>query len=299
MRQFSSKVKSEIITSSLDTKLDKLAFLSSYVRVAATIGLVGKNKSVSITSDKKLLEFLDVLLDDVTVGADVPTDNYDKNNGTELKITGDNATNLLMILKIFSQHKNGDLEYQPSIHSDFLENSPIATLKGFFVGCGSLTITNNFHLEFNFTNGYLASDCQMLLSNLGINAKLLARDERFVVYLKKAENIANTLTMLGAENSALKIVHESITRETSSLINRRLNCDMYNIEKHIASANSQIEAIKSLEKNGKLKTLSPILQETAKLRLDNPDSTLAELAELAKVSKSGFKHRLDKLMQLV
>ena len=68
----------------------------------------------------------------------------------------------------------------------------------------------------------------------------------------------------------------------------------------VAAAQTQIEAIHRLEERGMLPSLPAKLQETAKLRVDNPESTLSELAALCDppVSKSALNHRLRKLVEL-
>ena len=56
-------------------------------------------------------------------------------------------------------------------------------------------------------------------------------------------------------------------------------------------------AIEALEKSGKLDRLPEKLQQTARLRLEHPELSLAQLAELCDppVSKSCMNHRLRKL----
>ena len=44
--------------------------------------------------------------------------------------------------------------------------------------------------------------------------------------------------------------------------------------------------------------LSPKLRETAEIRLENPEATLGELAEMSGISKSGLSHRFSKIRQL-
>ena len=47
-----------------------------------------------------------------------------------------------------------------------------------------------------------------------------------------------------------------------------------------------------------LEGLNKQLQETAKARINNPDATLEELAEMQGVSKSCMNHRLRKLNEI-
>ena len=83
-------------------------------------------------------------------------------------------------------------------------------------------------------------------------------------------------------------------------VNRKVNCETANLNKTIDAAVKQIEAIKILQKENRLKDLSPSLQEIATLRIENPDASLAELgAMLSKpIGKSGVNHRLKAIEKL-
>ena len=64
-------------------------------------------------------------------------------------------------------------------------------------------------------------------------------------------------------------------------VNRRLNCDVANVDKAVQAAQGQIQAIHRLESRGELAKLPEKLQETARLRLDYPELSLAQLADAA------------------
>ena len=61
-----------------------------------------------------------------------------------------------------------------------------------------------------------------------------------------------------------------------------------------------LRAIRTLEERGKLEDLSPKLREAARLRLENPELSLSQLADIASppISKSSLHHRLKKLMEM-
>ena len=79
--------------------------------------------------------------------------------------------------------------------------------------------------------------------------------------------------------------------------NRAANCDSGNIAKQVKAASQQITIIEQMKKDGTLQTLSPKLQETATIRVENPDATYEELANLLGITKSGFVNRLRKITQ--
>ena len=80
--------------------------------------------------------------------------------------------------------------------------------------------------------------------------------------------------------------------------NRAANCDAGTIAKQVKAASNQIALIEQMKKNGTLQTLSPKLQETATVRVENPDATYEELANLLHITKSGVVNRLRKIIQL-
>ena len=80
--------------------------------------------------------------------------------------------------------------------------------------------------------------------------------------------------------------------------NRAANCDAGNIAKQVKAASQQIAIIEQMQANGTLQSLTPKLQETALMRVQNPDATYEELAHLLKITKSGVVNRLRKIIQL-
>ena len=46
-----------------------------------------------------------------------------------------------------------------------------------------------------------------------------------------------------------------------------------------------------------INTLSDVLQETARMRMENPDLSLQELADLMNISKSGIRNRFRRLTE--
>ena len=78
--------------------------------------------------------------------------------------------------------------------------------------------------------------------------------------------------------------------------NRAANCDSGNIAKQVKAASGQIALIQQMAADGTLQNLSPKLQETAAIRVENPDATYEELARLLHITKSGVVNRLRKIM---
>jgi len=91
-----------------------------------------------------------------------------------------------------------------------------------------------------------------------------------------------------------------ISRDLKNHVQRAVNCETANLDRTVSTAQAQIALIEALVERGSITDLSPELQETARLRLEHPYASLAQLAELhdPPMSKSAVNHRLRKLAEL-
>jgi len=297
MRQLSSIAKTEIVLSPLPTSREKIAFLSAFFRVSGALLFSDGTKAYALKVEK--IDQLQEILHELLASMDKDAFSYDIYSG-QFIFKGEPLEELLDKLGIFVLDINGEANYTTNIDEDFLtsEDTRLATLRGFFAGAGSISMAKGYHLEFSFFSGFLASDCTRILKAFGLDAKVIGRNQKHVVYLKSLEAIGDTLMLLGAHDAALRLSNESASRESASLVNRRMNCDLRNIDKQVELAAKQTEAIRYLLDNNLISDKDVKLLETAHLRLAHPDAPLSEFAVLLKVSKSGARHRLDKLVTL-
>ncbi|MBO5495101.1 MAG: DNA-binding protein WhiA, partial [Eubacterium sp.] len=70
------------------------------------------------------------------------------------------------------------------------------------------------------------------------------------------------------------------------------------IDKTVKASFVHIEAIEKIKTKKGLDYLKPDLMSIAKLRVDNPEASLSELAALSGLSRSGVNHRLAKLVEI-
>lgn len=174
-------------------------------------------------------------------------------------------------------------------------------LRGAFLAGGSVTDpVKRYHLELTTSHQKAGRETEALLLELGFHPKTAARNGSFVLYFKHSDAIEDLLTTLGAPVCAMALMEAKVEKELRNGVNRRVNCDTANLTKVVDAAQDQIAAIKRLEARGVLETLSDKLKSAAALRVDNPEATLSELAELAEppVSKSAMNHRMRKLVEL-
>lgn len=170
-------------------------------------------------------------------------------------------------------------------------------LRGAFLAGGSITDPQkSYHLELVTPHFHVSSEMYVLLCEMDFTPKSSARNGNYITYFKQSSAIEDFLTTLGAPRSAMTLMETKIEKDMRNSVNRRVNCDTANVSKTVDAVADQLAVIAKL----KLDELPEKLQETARLRLENPELSLSELAELHEpaVTKSGLNHRLRKLKAL-
>ena len=176
-----------------------------------------------------------------------------------------------------------------------------AFLRGAFFGGGSVTDpVKRYHLEMTSSHLQASRELEVLLRECGYPPKNIARNGSFITYFKQSDQIEDFLTLIGAPVAAMHIMSTKLEKDLRNSVNRRLNCDSANLDKAVQAAQEQLEAIRTLEAADVLKDLPDKLKQTAVLRLENPELTLTELAEVfdPPVTKSCLNHRLRKLTSM-
>ena len=176
-----------------------------------------------------------------------------------------------------------------------------AFLRGAFLAGGSVTDPRkSYHLELSTSHQNVSREMLALMRECDFNPKAAARKGNSVIYFKQSEYIEDFLTAIGAPVSAMEVMNAKLEKNLRGSVNRRVNCDAANLDKAVEAAQSQLEAIRSLERQGLLDKLPDKLQETARLRMTYPEDTLSQLAQLCDppITKSALNHRLRKLVEL-
>ena len=174
-------------------------------------------------------------------------------------------------------------------------------MRGVFLACGSISNPQKiYHLEFVVNTEELASSLLNILNGYSLNAKIVQRKQLFVVYLKGVDHIITLLTLIGAHSSVLQLEDIRIIKDMRNNVNRQVNCETANLSKTVNAAYRQLENIRLIEQTVGLQSLSPLLQEVAQARQENPEASLSEIAELLGMpaSRSAINHRFRKLDQI-
>ncbi len=173
-----------------------------------------------------------------------------------------------------------------------------AFIRGAFLASGSISDPNKgYHFEIVCNNSNQAELLKKAMKAFDVDAKLVERNDKYVVYLKEGAQIVEALRIMEAPHSVMELENIRVVKEVRGTINRKVNCETANISKTVNAAIRQIEDINLIEKRMGIDSLPVQLQEIAYIRLENPDTPLGELGELLDppLGKSGVNHRLKKL----
>ena len=176
----------------------------------------------------------------------------------------------------------------------------VSFLRGAFLAGGSVTDPEKrYHLELSTSHVQASREVSALLQEMGFLPRSVMRSGSAVIYFKQSEHIEDLLTTLGAPVAATEIMTAKVDKEIRNGANRAMNCDMANVNKTLDAVAAQQEAIEKLEKAGQLERLPEKIQETARLRMQNPELPLAQLAALfdPPISNSCLNHRIRKIME--
>ncbi|CAK1228734.1 DNA-binding transcriptional regulator WhiA [Fructobacillus cardui] len=176
-----------------------------------------------------------------------------------------------------------------------------AFLRGAFLAAGSVNSPEkaNYHLEIYTGHEELAEQLVALMTNFDLQVKVTPRHSGYIVYMKRAEKIVDFLKLIGAVQTMLHFADIRIARDTRNSVNRMNNADVANMQRTAVAANSQVQAILTIQKEiGDLDELPAKLADFARARLGHPDGSLAEIGDILEISKSGANHRMRKLAKL-
>ena len=215
-------------------------------------------------------------------------------NGTTLYNCCLSDVDSIKKLMEYFQHEDEDLNREIITEESFPQ-----FLSGVFMACGSISDPEKiYHMEFVPPNEEKADILFEMLSQAGYPPKASLRRGQTVLYFKESSQIEDLLTLMGAVKSSLTLMETKIVKDLRNRANRATNCETANIDKLVKAAVSQKEDILYLMEQGAFDSMPPSLKETARLRLENPDMSLSQLASLCGASRSGVNHRLDKICKI-
>lgn len=310
MANFTHEVKKELLSKKLNGRSEKRASLSAFMRTNGTLSFTeGRLGFVMSTESERIGERYMTLageLYDAECTALVGENRLSGNKMFTFAYNGENTYDLLIDLGVFEREKEEDsyalFDGIPErVVPD--EKSRIAYIIGAFLGSGSCTLPKKgaktgYHLEFVFSRERTAEDFLSLLASCEILAKTVVRKESFVVYLTSVAAISDFFAVIGAGNALGKLNEMAEEREGRNNDNRINNCFVGNMDRTLTAAAKQCFMIEYLTERGVLELFDEPLRVTAKMRLDNPEASMKELAEKLMIGKSCLNHRLRRIAEL-
>ena len=173
-----------------------------------------------------------------------------------------------------------------------------AWLRGRFLARGSLSLAGGrTHLEF-----VVAPDEAPILADrlrdVGLPAAWRLRRGRGVVTWKSGESIGTFLRRIGAGGALLELEARQVSRALRGELNRVLNAESANLQRAVAAAGRQLDAIAILEADGRLMEQPYVVRMVADARRETPEATLAELAERLELHRSAVQRALERIERL-
>lgn len=182
-----------------------------------------------------------------------------------------------------------------------------AYLAGIFLAFGACNRpeSTSYHLELSTEKKSLAEFIIKLISRFNIDAKLMLRRNKYVVYIKKSDQISDFLILIGAYDAMLKFEDLRMKRDIAHNISRINNCDIANEVRSLKKANEQLDDIEQLLLYYDLKQLDDKIIKVIELRRIYPEYSLKELTQAynlrykENISKSGLRHRFNKIKEMI
>ena len=178
------------------------------------------------------------------------------------------------------------------------EHCRTAWLRGRFLARGSLSLAGGrTHLEFVVAD-VEAPVLAGRLADVGLPASWRVRRGRGVVTWKSGEAVGTFLRRIGATGSLLELEARQVSRALRGELNRVLNAESANLQRAVAAAGRQLDAIAALDADGRLGRQSYVVRLVAEARRETPEATLGELADRLELHRSAVQRALERIERL-
>ena len=172
-------------------------------------------------------------------------------------------------------------------------------IRGIFLSCGYIKDPEKeYALDFFMDNEEAADKLYTLLLSKGKKVFKTLKRNKPLVYLRNSENIMDIIVLIGSIQSFFKYEETTMIKDLKNKTIREMNWEVANETKTLNTGNNQIKMINHIDREIGLNSLSPVLEEIAHMRLNNPESTLQEIAEMIGISKSGVRNRFRRIEEI-
>ncbi|EIE41265.1 hypothetical protein MCANUFG1_02920 [Mycoplasmopsis canis UFG1] len=178
---------------------------------------------------------------------------------------------------------------------------------GVFVGSGSISgkDSTSYHLEISTLSEEKSNLIKEKLNSYDFNFNILRKQKRFVLYIKKVDELLDFLSAIGAKKAWFELQNLKIHRDKDNVLNRINNIDFSNLQKIADSSIKHINNINFVFENNLENLFTEDQLVFFRLKIENPWFSLNDLVnEQSKetnkiITKSGANHWLRKLDKIV
>ena len=184
---------------------------------------------------------------------------------------------------------------------DIIQNDEIfrGYIRGFFLSCGYIKDPKKeYSLDFFVDNEELADKIYNILFSKKKKIFKTNKKNKILVYLRNSEDIMDILVLMDALQHFFEYEETTIIKNLKNKTIREMNWEVANETKTLNTGNYQIKMIKYIGEKIGLNSLSPVLEEAAFLRLNNPEDSLQSLADMINISKSGIRNRFRRIEEI-
>src|SRR5574344_66525 len=302
---FSSLVKDELSRQSTNARHCQIAEIAAIISLCGRIQISANDKyMVKIHTENIAVarKYFTLLRKTYNIDTEISIRPSSKNRIYTVAIL--HHDDAIKVLKCSHLIDHGEISENLSVTDNLIiqkECCKRAFIRGAFLASGSMSDPEKFyHYEIVCANEKKAVQLQNIIKYFEIDAKIVERKKHFVVYIKEGSEIVDILNIMEAHVALMNLENVRILKEMRNSVNRKVNCETANLKKTVSAAVKQIEDIQFIRDTVGLSILSDTLEEIARLRLENPDSSLKELGEMLNpvVGKSGINHRLRKICDI-
>lgn len=305
-RSFTTHVKEEVSSNEYYDINAKKALLSGFIRVNGVLTFRQKESLLTLSSENtKVIKFIyQLILDLYQSKIHISFNKKNKTSTTYYVNVDSHVDDILTDLDV--SYLEGKIS-KKIVYDDITIAHYLA---GVFLASGSVNSpeTSNYHLELSLNNENYAKWLSHLFpryKNNKIEPRIIKRRNRYVLYFKKSDQIADFLVMIGAMSSAMDFENYRIDRDYMNNSNRLLNLDTANMAKTVEAGKRQAQEIKYLVKkyditylgNYKTQLVASIRMEYISKPLDVIASEVSETLGVT-VTKSNVNHIFRKIHEL-
>ena len=305
-RSFAQHVKEELCHNTYESLALKKALLSAYIRINAVVVIRNRHSLLTLSNENaKIIKFIYSLILDI-----YPSNvsiSFSKKGNTKTTYTINVSNNVEDILNELDVNF---LEGKISKSIVYNDETISGYLAGAFLASGSINSpeTSNYHLEISISSENYAkwlSHLFLRYKNNRIEPRIIKRRNKYVLYFKKGDQIADFLVMIGAMSSAMDFENYRIDRDYMNNANRLTNLDTANMSKTVEAGKRQAHEIKYLVKHIGLENIgNKKTQLVASIRKEYISKPLDEIASMVskelneEVTKSNVNHIFRRIHEL-